>query len=104
MMENSWPEVTSKDLKEGNPWRINSTFKFILGKISLLTGSTGQMKFGKGPFDFQGPCTFEDTCEFGTRFSLRNIPQYTDNDAAKEAGAKPGTLYRTATGQVMIVF
>lgn len=39
-----------------------------------------------------------------TKYTMPGLPVYADNVTAKAAGLKVGANYRTATGQVMVVF
>lgn len=91
----------------GSEWRITNTATTHLyqlrpganPQVYVANYTTGQMGIGTISPGVNSPLRIG-----GVNVTTINVPTFADNAAAKTGGLTDGELYRTATGQLMIVF
>jgi hypothetical protein len=100
-------EVNESDLK-GRPYKLNRILKQVAELLSRLRGEAGAFRFDVGPFTFAGQVTFQGKATLAQAevadLRMPNQKIFADNAAALTGGLVPDQTYRTATGQLMVVF
>jgi hypothetical protein len=114
------PEVSRQDLEKPDQFafKLNSILRTLAAQISNLLGVSGSVRMGNGPYTFYGATSFlKGTTTTGLAVFLGEsdrsgnlrviqvgaLTEYANDTTAKAGGLEPGTFYRTATGQVMVV-
>lgn len=93
--KSSIQEITSLDMKDPTLFKLNQVLQLLAAQIAAVQGQTGTVTF-------QGDVVAPNLeVRDSTTLSLHT---YANNAAALAAGETEGTLYRTATGQVYIVY
>jgi hypothetical protein len=115
------PEITTQDMKpEALVFKINQIMKLLADQIARVQGNNGPFQFGEGALTLKGDTTAVGTFSVNKALKLRgetdfngnvipvkfelDLPEYADNATALAAGLTAGMLYRTATGQLAVVF
>ena len=116
----SFAPINRQDVEKPDTlaFRLNLLFRRTFDQVSKLIGVSGPCRMGAGPYTFTGLVTHEKQVEFqeGAKIAgatdrlgnhkvlmLEDLAEYANDAAAKLGGLVPGDLYRTATGQVMVV-
>jgi hypothetical protein len=93
----SLPQISKRDLDEGNPDKLNRVLQLIGKQLSITQGS-------QGPFSFSGhTITFQGNVNMGKNVNAAGLPQFETLQAAQSGGLKTGDLFRTSTGVLMVV-
>lgn len=104
------PELGARDL-QGKPHRLNALLRFLAKRIEQALGNAGPVRFGGGPFEFNGPVTVRGAFSVVSAQTedvdvetITGLAVYADNAAALAAGLPAGALYMDPTGHLMIVY
>lgn len=104
-----WGQITQQDL-QGNPYKLNMALQQLFNLTSQGQAFSGPVQFGTGAITFKGTVTFSQSVSASGAVSLTAtvsmsaLPVYANNAAAKAAKLTAGTVYRTSSGQVMVVY
>lgn len=105
----SFQKITQADLHDRTVGRLNDVLQWMTNQITRVMGNSEPFSFGASDLTFRGKATFKGDvsgANLRTTATLRheNLPVHADNAAAKSKGLKAGQVYRTATGQMMVVY
>lgn len=119
MTEQAIAEISERELKSGVPFRLNQILKTLAEELSKVQGFSGPFIFGAGPYTFQGAVTANGGVSItgvtvltgasnrGGAYEVARIPNistFANNAAAKAGGLTDGYIYRTANGDLKIVY
>ncbi len=114
------PEINQQDVKEPLRlvFRLNAILRSLAAQISYALGLSGPVRTGESDYTFSGRVSMQRGATVaGTLVVLGEsdrdgnwravqvgaLSEYADDAAAKAGGLPPGSLYRTASGAVMVV-
>ncbi len=113
------PEVTRKDLSDPVPFRLNENFQLVAEQITQSQGYGKEVTIGPATRSYKGQVRLQAGAEVtGTLVltpttdakgnykpvSSPKLSIYADNTAAKAGGLVDGDWFRTAAGQLMVVY
>jgi hypothetical protein len=91
------------DLKEPTLSRLNRLFQLLASQIEQVQGKAGSFTFSSEMAFSDGISVREGASVLGG-INASDLQVYANNAAALAGGLKAGDFYRTATGQVMVVY